>query len=185
MSGRGAENGLSAALAAHINRFGSGGSTVVNRGIGNIHAGQLADHGLIFKDRLKDTLADFCLIRGVAGEEFLFADDALDDSRDVVVISAGAAEDGIKHNAVGSDAVHLAADLQLGFAGGQVQLVVEPELSGDVLKQLVNRGQPHAGEHFLPLLKGGRNIGAHVMPPRSKVLRKQRNQAVLLYRKLR
>ena len=87
------ENNLTAALAAHIDRFSSGGSTVVDRSVGNIHAGQLADHGLIFKDRLQDALADFSLIGSVCSDKFLFAGDAFNDRRNVMIVSAGAAED--------------------------------------------------------------------------------------------
>lgn len=49
VSGSGAENDLAAALAAHIDCFGSSGGSVVDRGVGNVHAGQFADHRLVLK----------------------------------------------------------------------------------------------------------------------------------------
>jgi len=46
----------------HQRGFGHGGRTVIHRSVGNLHAGQLADHGLEFEDRRQRTLGDLGLI---------------------------------------------------------------------------------------------------------------------------
>ena len=125
VSGSGAENDFTAALAAHIDRFSSSSSSVVDRGIGNIHSGQFADHRLVLKNRLEHALADLCLIRSVGGEEFLFAGHTLYNRRDIVVVCAGTAEDGAEHNVFSGNFFHCAADFQLGHTRWKVQLPFE------------------------------------------------------------
>ena len=47
------------------------GTAVINGGVGNIHAGQVADHRLVFEDGLQHALADLSLIRCVGGLQSL------------------------------------------------------------------------------------------------------------------
>ena len=43
---------LAAAMSAHGRRFRCCGGSVVDRGVGRIHAGELADHGLVLENGL-------------------------------------------------------------------------------------------------------------------------------------
>lgn len=47
--------------------LGSGGAFVEKGGIGDFHAGQLEDHGLIVEEGLETTLRDFGLVGGIRG----------------------------------------------------------------------------------------------------------------------
>lgn len=52
---------------AHHHGLGSGGGLVEQGGIGNIHAGQVGDHGLVVEQRLEPALGNLWLVRGVLG----------------------------------------------------------------------------------------------------------------------
>ena len=71
---------------------GGHGRPVVARRVRDVHAGQLADHRLVFEDRLEDALAHLRLIRRVRGQELAAREDRVDDGRHVVVVDAGAEE---------------------------------------------------------------------------------------------
>ncbi len=65
---------------------------VVHRGVGDLHAGELADRGLELEDALQDALTALGLVGRVGGLELGAADDRVDDRRHVVVVDAGAEE---------------------------------------------------------------------------------------------
>ena len=84
------------AVLAHGDRLGRGGRAVVVRGVGDVHAGQLADHGLEFESALQNALADLRLIGGVAGDKLFAGGDGFDDRRDEVAVGARAAKNGLE-----------------------------------------------------------------------------------------
>ena len=84
------------AVLAHGDRLGRGSRAVVVRGVGDVHAGQLADHRLEFKRTLQHTLADLRLIGGVAGDKLFAGGDGFDDRRDEVAVGARAAKNGLE-----------------------------------------------------------------------------------------
>ena len=67
----GSNYGLVAAGYAdsHHQSLGRAGGAVVHRRVGDIHAGQLADHRLKLEDGLQRALGNLRLIRGVSREE--------------------------------------------------------------------------------------------------------------------
>ena len=85
------------AVLAHGDRLGRGGRAVVVRGVGDVHAGQLADHRLEFKRALQNALADLRLIGSVAGDKLFAGGDGFDDRRDEVAVGARAGQiNGVK-----------------------------------------------------------------------------------------
>jgi len=72
---------------------GGGGAVVVGR-VGDLHAGQFADHRLVLKDGLEGPLADFRLVGGIGGVEFPAAQDGVHHGGDVVAVGTGAQEAG-------------------------------------------------------------------------------------------
>ncbi len=73
--------GLRHALA-HGHGFGSSGRLIEKRSIGNIEAGQVADHRLEVQQRFKTALRDFRLVGRVGGVPGrIFKNIALDDRR--------------------------------------------------------------------------------------------------------
>ena len=62
------EDGITALdVMAESHRLGSGGGFVEQRGIGNLHSSEVANHGLEIQKRLKPTLRDLGLIGCVGG----------------------------------------------------------------------------------------------------------------------
>ena len=114
------QRAIAFAVAAHRHGFRGGGGAVVHGGVGGVHAGQLTDHGLVFKNGLQDPLADFRLIGGVGGQKFFLIADALHNRGDIVVVCASAAEDGVEHVVFIGQRTHLRGDFHLREAGGEV-----------------------------------------------------------------
>ena len=77
----------------HHDGFGGAGGAVVHGGVGDLHAGELADHGLELEDGLQGALGDLRLIGRVGGEPLAARDERIDDHGAVVVVGAGAEKD--------------------------------------------------------------------------------------------
>ncbi|CRE28185.1 Uncharacterised protein [Bordetella pertussis] len=59
--------GRTAAAARQRHGLGRGGAFIQQRGVGDVQAGQVGDHGLVIEQRLQAALRDFGLIRRVGG----------------------------------------------------------------------------------------------------------------------
>ena len=80
---------------SHGYRFGGAGRAVVHGGVGDLHAGELADHRLELEDGLQGTLRNLRLVGSVGGEELAPLHQRIDNDRPVVAISAGAEKTGV------------------------------------------------------------------------------------------
>ena len=123
VGGGGEEDRAPLPVPAHGRRLCGSGGAVVDGGVGGVHAGEGADHGLVLKDGLEHPLGELGLVGGVGGEEGLLAGDALDDGGDVVLVGARPPEHRGEYRILGGDALQDPPDLQLAFAVGQVQMV--------------------------------------------------------------
>ena len=81
--------------AGHESGLGEGGRTVVHPGVGDVHAGEMADHGLEVVASLQRALADLGLVWGVGGIELAAARHMVDHAGDVVVVGARTEEAGV------------------------------------------------------------------------------------------
>ena len=72
----------------HQHRLGKSCRPVIQACIGDIHAGQRGDHGLIFVQQLQRALARLGLVRGIGGVKFAACDDLPDGCGNVVFVSA-------------------------------------------------------------------------------------------------
>ena len=175
MGSAGDQSHLALTVTAHGNSFSSGGSTVVNGSIGNVHTGQLADHGLVLENGLQNTLAHLSLIGSVSSQELFLSRNVLDDAGDVVVISTGATQNGGEYAVLIGHSGHCTAHFQLAHALGDLQIaILQQHFSGDVLVQFAVILQADGLQHFKPFLLGGRNITCHINPPWSWPRRLQR-----------
>src|SRR4030042_249832 len=68
--------------------LGNSRSPVVDRGIGYVHAGKLADEGLKLKDGLERSLADLRLVGGVGGVELRPPENMVHHGRDIMVVGS-------------------------------------------------------------------------------------------------
>ena len=163
--GRAGDQGHPAlALPAHGRRLGGGGGPVIHGGVGHVHAGELADHGLILEDRLQKPLAHLRLIGGIGRQKLLLGGDVLDDGGNVVVIGPRAPQNGGVGAVFGGHGGHRPGGLQLAHAVGDVQRLPQQHLLRHVPVQVHDILQPHGAEHLLPLGLGGGDIAAHAQP---------------------
>ncbi len=80
MDGAGDDHAVAAGDAhGHHGGLGAGGGAVVHRRVGDVHAGELADHGLELEDGLQRALRDFRLVGRVGGEELAALHDGVDE----------------------------------------------------------------------------------------------------------
>ena len=149
------------AVAAHGSGLSSGGSAVINRGVGNVHAGQLADHGLILEDGLQDALAHFGLIGGIGSQELFLGGDILDDAGDIMVIGAGTAQNGGKNLVLCRHGGNSVGHFHLAHPLGDVQGSVEIHLGRHIAVQIFIIVQTDGLEHLEPLRLSGGHIASH------------------------
>ena len=148
-------------VAAHGSGLGGGGGAVIDRGVGNVHAGQLADHGLILEDRLQNTLAHFGLIGGVGSQELFLGGNILDNAGDVMVISASTAQNGGKNLVLCRHGGNSVGHFHLAHPLGDVQGSVEIHLGRHIAVQIFIIVQTDGLEHLEPLRLSGGHIASH------------------------
>jgi hypothetical protein len=159
--------------AGHEAGLGEGGGAIVHAGVGDVHAEELAGHGLEFEHRLQGALADLRLVGRVGGVVLAAADDVGDGAGDEVPVSAAAQEAG---SPVAGDAVlvrqvrQLAREVELAGRGRQVE-AVDAELRGDVREQLVDAGDADGLEHGAAVFVGVRDVGVRARRHYSAVSR--------------
>ena len=156
-----------AALAHHGARLRRRACAVIDRGVGHVHAGEAANHGLIFKDGLEQALADLSLIGRVGGQKGLLGRDGAHDSRDVVVIGPRAAQNGAEHAVLLREPLHMAANLQFRKAAGEHGRLLEEHALRHIGIKRLHRRQADAFQHRAALLRRDRYIAAHGISPPS------------------
>ena len=150
------------AILAHGDGLRRSGAAVIVGGVGHIHAGELADHGLELENALKHALRNFRLIRRVAGDKLLAGGDGLDNGGDEMAIRAGAAKNGLVDLVLlchGGD--HL-AHFQLAEALGELQAVADEHIVRNALVKVIERLDADGRKHLLALLGGMGDIRAHI-----------------------
>ncbi len=117
----------------HDDGLGGGGGAVIVGSVADLHARQLADHGLVLKDGLQGPLADLGLVGGVGGEELAAADHVADHAGHKAVVGARAHETGrVVQIGVGlGHGAQLGHQLDLGQRLGQVEMGVTHVLRDD------------------------------------------------------
>ena len=124
---------------------------VVARGVRDVHAGQLADCGLVLEDRLEDALAHLGLVRRVRRQELAALKHGVDDRRHVVVVDARAEKRELA-GAVGiprREVLEMPRQLLLAERRVERELAVEAHGGRDVAEQLLDRGDTDRREHLL------------------------------------
>ena len=147
-------------VPAHGQGLGGGGGAVIDGGVGDFHARQGADHGLVFEDGLEDALADLGLVGGIGGDQLLPAGDALHHGGDEVPVGPRAPKDGGVDAVPGGHGGHLLPHGQLTEPLGQVQ-PVHQHFPGHGGEELLHRARADGGEHGPPLSLRIRDIASH------------------------
>ena len=136
------------------------GRAVVTGRVGDVHAGQLADRGLVLEDRLEDALAHLRLVGRVGREQLAALQDGVDDGRDVVVVDAGPEERELlrRVDVPARQLFEMAGELLLRQRPLEVQLAAEAHALRDVAEQLVDGGDSDRREHLLAVALGQREV---------------------------
>ena len=127
-----------------------GAAPVVHGGVGDIHRRQVANHGLVFKDRLQDALAQFRLIRGIGGVEFRTQQQLFHHGGNVMIVGAGAQKAWpVVHGGVPcGELSNVLAQLLFGAGRLQVQVPDQPQSGGDIGEEVVPAMQSHELQHL-------------------------------------
>jgi hypothetical protein len=131
---------------------------VVPRCVRDVHAGQLADRGLVFEDRLEHALAHLWLVRRVGGQELTALKHGVDNGGDVVVVHAASEEAHLVDDVLRCELLHVALQLPFRQRRRDVQRSRVTEGRRDVPEQLVDGGHTDRGEHLLAVGIGEREI---------------------------
>ena len=149
MNGAGDENFVALGDAhGHHGGFGNGGRAVVHGGVGDVHAGELADHGLKFEDAGESALRNFGLVGRVRSEEFAARDDGIDDDGAEMIIDAGAEEAGIAVGIAGGLLLEVVDDFEFADAIFEVEAFAKRTSAGRCAMRSSSELQADGGEHF-------------------------------------
>ena len=145
----------------HQGGLGHGGAAVVEAGVGDVHAGELGDQGLVFEDGLEGALAGLGLVGGVGGVEFAAGGEVIDDGGDEVVVSACAEEAGWSLGPLvrGGEGMERWVRRDLGERGGDVERAVQAEGGGHLVEELVEGVEADGVEHFARIGGGVEQVG--------------------------
>ena len=171
MGGRGDQGDAAFPVTAHGGGFRGGAGAVIHGGVGHVHAGDLADHGLILENGLQHALAHLGLVGRVRGKELLLVGDGLYHGGDVVIIGTGAPQHRGEQNVFGGHGGHRLAHFQLAHSLWEIQRTVQKGFGRHVLVQIGIIRCTDGGQHLFPLIPGGWYITHNVSPLRSLTLR--------------
>ena len=146
--------------ARHRDCLGAGGGAVIERGVGDLHAGQQRDLRLKLEQVLQCPLRQLGLVRGVGGQELAALDQVIDRGRHVMAIAAGAEKE--RHHAGNRifrrHRAEAPLDLELAHRARQVQQPVVPRRLRHLGKQIIDRLDADRRQHVAPVGIGQRQI---------------------------
>ena len=155
----------------HEHGLGDGAAALVEAGVGDVQAGQLADQRLELEERLQAALAGLGLVGRVGGVELAAAGDGIDHGGDEVVVAAAAEEaDGVVGRLVArGQLLHVLRQLDLASgpaarrAAGSA--AARPGSAGTAL----DRGDADLRQHRLLVVGGVQDVGQANLPVRSRL----------------
>ena len=138
----------------HHHGLGGGGRTVIHGSVGNFHAGEFANHGLEFEDRLQRALRNLRLIGRVGGQKLAARNQRINDDRAVVGVGAGAKESGVAVAVFAGALAKPVHDLGFGHLARYFEIPFQPVFRGDGREQIIDRARAHGLQHGFSV--GGR-----------------------------
>ena len=146
----------------HGHRFGGGSGFVQQRGVGDLHAGQVHDHGLEIQQRFQATLRDLGLVRRVGGVPArVLQHVALDHRRQHGVVIAQA-DVTLEQLVLRRDAAQVLQERVLAHAFRQVQRLLQADGGRHgLVDQRVERGRIDLLQHGLHVLCARAVVAIH------------------------
>ena len=144
---------------------GGHGRSVVAGGVRDVHAGELADRGLVLEDRLQHALAHLGLVRRVRRQQLAALEDGVDDGGHVVVVDAGAEEADLVDDVLAGELLQVA--LQLGFRErrSDVERAAVAHRRRNVAEELVDGRDADRREHRVAVGIGQREVAHARLTP--------------------
>ena len=151
---RARDDSLVASGDAHGHHHGlsRAGRTVVHRRVGDLHAGEFADHRLELEHRLQRTLRDLRLVRRVAGQKLAALDERVDDDRPIVAIRPRAKKAGVARCIVVGEGAEAIDDLRLRVLARNRKIARQLKFGGNRRKQIVNGIDANLRKHLLAVV---------------------------------
>ena len=122
----------------HQAGFGQGRSAVVQRRVRHLHAGQSADHGLIFVDQLQGALTRLRLVGRVGGVEFAARGDCPHGRRNVMFVGTRADEIQGRPSPAARSAISRAISISPSSPAAR-RACRARKLAGNLVEQIVDR----------------------------------------------
>ncbi len=141
--------------------FDARAAAVVEAGVRDIHARQLANQRLVLEHGLQIALADFRLVGSVGRVEFAPRGQRVDHGRDEMVVAAAAQEAQLagRVGILPRQLLHVLGQLQFRQRRRQVQVPPPTEFNRNALKQFVQRLSADRFQHGLLVLGRVEQIG--------------------------
>ena len=122
---------------------------VIHGSIRNLHAGQLTDHRLKFKNRLQRSLRNLGLVRSVSRKKFPTRDQRVNDHWPIVVVSSGSKKTGVILTVLARALAKPVHNFRLRHLPRNFQVTIKAVLAWNRRKQLINRTRANCLEHGL------------------------------------
>jgi hypothetical protein len=137
----------------HVAGVGRHGRPVVAGCVGDVHAGQLADRGLVLVDGLQDALTHLRLVRRVGGQELAARKNDVHDRGDVVVVDSRAEERELPAggNVPLGELGEVGGQLRLRERALEIQLTLESNAGRDVREEVLDGRDPDRCEHLVAI----------------------------------
>ena len=126
----------------HRHRLGRGGGLVEQRGVGDLHAREIDDHGLEVEQRLEPALRDLRLVGRIGGVPARILEDVAADHRRHVSAVIALPDQRFLHDVAGRERGELRHRLRLAERGGKIEL----------LRAAADRGGQRARDEVLEIL---------------------------------
>src|SRR3954452_6478753 len=117
---------------SHHGCFRNGRGSVVHGCVCNLHARQLADHGLKLEDGSKSPLRNFGLIWRIRSKELPARDHRIHDHGTVMVVNPGTEETGIPYGRFCAAPFEIVDNLELALAVFNSQAAIEANIFRNV-----------------------------------------------------
>ena len=143
--------------AGHQRGFGGGRRAVVVRRRHHVEVDQLGQQRFVLVDALERPLADLGLVRRVGRVPLPAQQQLVDRGRAPVPVDPGAEERRQVGPVARGEPAQAGGELELRFGLGEVE-ARRAERDGDVLEELVDRGEAERPEHPLAVVGGMRTV---------------------------
>ncbi len=138
--------------------LGHGRRPVVHGGVGHLGSRQPRDHGLVFIDRLQNSLADLRLVGRVGGVELRTRQNVAHDGGDVMVVGPGARQGCPGEPVACGQSAHVFPDFLFGKRRRQLEEPLQTVCLGDIGEERLQGADADCPHHLSCVVLGVRYV---------------------------